>query len=222
MFFSLWYTVGESGTRGAPPCGCLPLSLFDLIDVPLSLLLHFIPLSLPLLCLPIGAVLYHLYMYMVAFLALRILYVVALVCFVFVPWCFPSWIPPWRWCPLQATSTPASFCLLSFLFFSFPTVFVPNLFWCNFLYLVTTAGFVADQLIMWEFCFNLSSSCDMGEPGMGSAPLSFYPSRCSLCLYTSFFYFPWLLSPSLHLCFYSAVCCIRCPCLHAWVVSHRL
>ena len=33
-----------------------------------------------------------------------------------------------------------------FLFFSFPTVFVPNLFWCNFLYLVTTAGFVADQL----------------------------------------------------------------------------
>ena len=38
-----------------------------------------------------------------------------------------------------------------FLFFSFlfrPTVFVPNLFWCNFLYLVTTAGFVADQLIM--------------------------------------------------------------------------
>ena len=27
------------------------------------------------------------------------------------------------------------------------------------------------------------------------------PSRCSLCLYTSFFYFPWLLSPSLYLCF---------------------
>ena len=34
-----------------------------------------------------------------------------------------------------------------FLFF-FPTVSVPDLFWCNFLYLVTTAGFVADQLIM--------------------------------------------------------------------------
>ena len=45
-------------------------------------------------------------------------------------------------------TTPASFCLLSFLFFSFPTVFASNLFWCNFLYLVTTAGFVADQLIM--------------------------------------------------------------------------
>ena len=28
-----------------------------------------------------------------------------------------------------------------------PTVFVPALFWCNFLYLVTTAGFVADQLM---------------------------------------------------------------------------
>ena len=41
-------------------------------------------LSLSLLCLPIWAVLQHLYMYMVAFLALRILYVVALVCFVFV------------------------------------------------------------------------------------------------------------------------------------------
>ena len=41
-----------------------------------------------------------------------------------------------------------SFLFFSFLFFSFPNVFVPNLFWCNFLYLVTTAGFVADQLIM--------------------------------------------------------------------------
>ena len=33
-------------------------------------------------------------------------------------------------------------------FFFFPTVFVPDLFWCNLLYLVTTAEFVADQLIM--------------------------------------------------------------------------
>ena len=38
--------------------------------------------------------------------------------------------------------------LLSAFFPFFPTVFVPDLFWCNFLYLVTTAGFVADQLIM--------------------------------------------------------------------------
>ena len=35
-----------------------------------------------------------------------------------------------------------------FVLFCFPTVFVPDLFWCNFLNLVTTAGFVADQLIM--------------------------------------------------------------------------
>ena len=38
-------------------------------------------------------------------------------------------------------------CLSCFVLF-FPTVFVPDLFWCNFLYLVTTAGFVAGQLIM--------------------------------------------------------------------------
>ena len=30
--------------RDTPPCGCSPLSLFDLIAVPLCLLLHFIPL----------------------------------------------------------------------------------------------------------------------------------------------------------------------------------
>ena len=37
-------------------------------------------------------------------------------------------------------------CLSCFVFF--PTVFVPDLLWCNFLYNVTTAEFVADQLIM--------------------------------------------------------------------------
>ena len=59
----------------------------------------------------------------------------------------------WRRCPLLATLTPASFCLISSLFVCFvlfsPTVFVPGLFWYNFLYLVTTAaGFVADHLIV--------------------------------------------------------------------------
>ena len=47
VFASLLLFLGvfiPSGTRDAPPCGCLPLSLFDLIAVPLSLLLHFIPL----------------------------------------------------------------------------------------------------------------------------------------------------------------------------------
>ena len=71
---------------------------------------------------------------------------------------------------------------------SYFVLFFPTVFRCNFLYLVTTAGFVADQLIMRDkqqcvrlcvilvFCFNLSSSCDIGEPGMGSAPLSFLGS----------------------------------------------
>ena len=84
MFFFLpvMYRRGVRHSR-CPSLWLLPLSLFDLIAIPLSLLLHFIPLFLPLLCLPIWAVLHHLYMYMVAFLALRILYVVALVCFLF-------------------------------------------------------------------------------------------------------------------------------------------
>ena len=44
MFSPCDIPYGESGTRDARLCGCLPLSLFDLIVVPLSLLLHFIPL----------------------------------------------------------------------------------------------------------------------------------------------------------------------------------
>ena len=94
---------------------------------------------------------------MVAFLALRILYVVALVCFVFVPLFFPPESLPGDdvLCRLLPRPLPS----VCFLFFSFPTVFVPDFFGCNFLYLVTTAGFVADQLIMCDlvsffvFCF---------------------------------------------------------------------
>ena len=82
VFLPVMYRRGVRYSR-CPSLWLLPLSLFDLIAIPLSLLLHFIPLSLSLLCLPIWAVLHHLYMYMVAFLALRILYVVALVCFLF-------------------------------------------------------------------------------------------------------------------------------------------
>ena len=67
-------------------------------------------------------------MYMVAFLVLRILDVVALVCLVFVPWFFPLLNPFLAMMSSAGYSAPASFCLLSFLFFSFPTVFVPNLF----------------------------------------------------------------------------------------------
>ena len=146
VFLPVIYRRGVRYSR-CPSLWLLPLSLFDLIAIPLSLLLHFILLSLSLLCLPIWAVLHHLYMYMVAFLALRILYVVALVCFVFVPWFFPL-LNPFLAKMSSAGYFHARFLLSAFLFFSFPTVFAPNLFWCNFLYLVTTAGFVTDQLIM--------------------------------------------------------------------------
>ena len=84
-------------------------------------------------------------MYMVAFLALRILYVVALVCFVFCSLLFPLLTT------FLAMMSSAGYFHARFLlsvFFFFPTVPVPDLCWCNFLYLVTTAGFVADQLIM--------------------------------------------------------------------------
>ena len=84
-------------------------------------------------------------MYMVAFLALRILYVVALVCFVFVLWFYPPESLPGD--DVLYRLLPRSLSCVCFLFF-FPTVFVPDLFWCNFLYLVTITGFVADQLIM--------------------------------------------------------------------------
>ena len=103
-----------------PSLWLLTLFLFDLIAIPLSLLLHFIPLSLSLLCPPIWAVLHHLYMYMVAFLALRILYVVALVCFVFVPCFFCFFFPLLN--PSLAKMSSAGYCHARFLlpaFFSF-------------------------------------------------------------------------------------------------------
>ena len=83
-----------------------------------------------------------------------VLYVVALVYFAFV-FCFfpPESLPGGdvlcRLLPRPLSSVcflPCSFVLFCFVLFL--TVFVPDLFWCNFLYLVTTAGFVADQLIM--------------------------------------------------------------------------
>ena len=94
-------------------------------------------------------------MYMVAFLALRVLYVVALVYFAFVSWFFPPEPLPGDdvLCrllsrPLPCVSSTFFPVYLSYFVLFFPTVFVPDLFWCNFLYLVATAGFVADQLIM--------------------------------------------------------------------------
>ena len=121
-FLPVIYRRGVRYSR-CPSLWLLPLSLFDLIAIPLSLLLHFIPLSLSLLSLPIWAVLHHLYMYMVAFLALRILYVVALVCFLFFVPCFffgfcsPSESLPGKdvLCRLLPRPLPS----VCFLFFSF-------------------------------------------------------------------------------------------------------
>ena len=83
-------------------------------------------LSLSLLCLPIWAVLHYFNMYIVAFLALRILYVVALVCFVFCSLVFPLLNPV-----LAMVSSAGYFharFLLSAFFSFFSTVFVPDLF----------------------------------------------------------------------------------------------
>ena len=118
VFLPVMYRRGVRYSR-CPSLWLLPLSLFDLIAIPLSLLLHFIPLSLSLLCLPIWAVLHHLYMYMVAFLALRILYVVALVCFfVFVP-CFFSASESLPGKDVLCRLLPRPLSSVCFLFFSF-------------------------------------------------------------------------------------------------------
>ena len=117
VFLPVIYRRGVRYSR-CPSLWLLSLSLFDLIAIPLSLLLHFIPLSLSLLCLPIWAVLHHLYMYMVAFLALRILYVLALVCFCFCSLVFsPSESLPGKdvLCRLLPRPLPS----VCFLFFSF-------------------------------------------------------------------------------------------------------
>ena len=89
---------------------------------------------------------------MVAFLALRVLlYVVALVYFRFCFFVF-SLLNPFLAMMSFAGYFHARFllsaffpvCLSYYFVLFFPTVFVPDLFWCNFLYLVATAGFVAD------------------------------------------------------------------------------
>ena len=116
------------------------------------------------------------------FLALRVLYVVVLCSFRFCLFFASCFSPPQSLpgddflCRLISHPLPS-------VFFS-PIVFVPGLFWCPFLYLVTTAEFVADPLIMRNkkqrvrfcvfFCvwFHLSSSCDIGESGMRSTPIS--------------------------------------------------
>ena len=153
MYFlpAIQYTKGESGMgpapvfnlffifiyrqltpRDAPPCVCLPLSLFNLISVPLSLLLHLISLY--------GALVFLVFLpelsctaHMVAFLALRVLYVVVLGLFRF---CFLAFLPeslPGDDVLCSLLSRPLSSvcflpCLVVLFCFAFPTVFAPDLF----------------------------------------------------------------------------------------------
>ena len=55
----------------------------------------------------------------------------------------------------------------------------------------------------WCFVFNLSSSCDIGEPGMGFAPLSFLGSYLIAMLLVSVYLI--LLFPLIVLSFYPSV-----------------
>ena len=64
--------------------------------------------------------------------------------------------------PFLATMSFAGYFHVRFLLSAFfPTVFVPGLIWCNSLYLVTTAGLVADQ------SFSETLRVQYGEDGMG-------------------------------------------------------
>ena len=136
------------------------LSCFDLIAVPLSLL-HFIPPCGALVVLVLdlssylGCLALLIYVYGCLSSPTRIVCGCAGLfrfCFLVFPLLNPflammSFFAGY----FHARFLLAAFfpvCLSFFVLFCFPTVFVPDLFWCNFLYLATTAGFVADQLIM--------------------------------------------------------------------------
>ena len=91
------------------------------------------------------------------FLALRVLYyyVVSLCLFILLCLSFVSWFSLLS--PFLATMSLVGYFHVRFLLSAFPvclfclfspTVFVPGLFCFGSVYLVTTAGFVADQLIM--------------------------------------------------------------------------
>ena len=118
--------------RDASPCVCLPLSLFDLISVPLSLLLHFISLYGALVILVFLSEL-SCTAYVVAFLALRVLYVVVLGLFRFCFLAFLLEFLPGDDVLCGLLSRPLSSvcflpCLVVLFCFAFPTVFVPDLF----------------------------------------------------------------------------------------------
>ena len=156
FFFFFWQLT----PRDAPPCVYLPLSLFDLIAVPLSLLLHVMPLCVALVVLVLA---------LSSYLGCLALLIYVCIWLRFLPYAYYMWLP---WVisllflgfsllnPFLAKMSFAGYfhvrfllsdffpVCLSYLVLFFPTMFVPDLFWRNFLYLVTAAGFIADQLIM--------------------------------------------------------------------------
>ena len=119
--------------RDAPPCGCSPISLSDLI---LSLLLHFIPqcgaLVVLVLALPsyLGCLALLIYVYGCLSCHTHIIYM-------WLPWfvsfLFLGFSPPESLpgddvlCRLLPRPLPS----VCFFFFFFPTAFVPDLFWCS-------------------------------------------------------------------------------------------
>ena len=127
---------------------------FFLLLYPFSLLLHFIPLvgALVVLVLALSsylgclALLIYVYGCLSCHTHIILCGCPGLFRFLFLGFSTPESLPGDDvLCRLLPRPLPS----VCFLFFSFfPTVSVPDLFWCNFLYLVTTAGFVASQLIM--------------------------------------------------------------------------
>ena len=133
--------------------------LFDLIAVPLSFLLLFIPLCGALVVLVLalssylGCLALLIYVYGCPSCPTRIIWLPWFISLLFLVFPPPESLPGddvlCRLLPRPLPSVCFLPCLcVLFCFVFFLTVFVPDLFWCKFLYLVTTAGFVADQLIM--------------------------------------------------------------------------
>ena len=88
VFLPLIYRRGVRYSR-CPSLWLLPLSLFDLIAIPLSLLLHFIPLSLSLLVFLSGLSCTIYICIWLPFLPYAYFMWLPWFVFVFVPWFFP-------------------------------------------------------------------------------------------------------------------------------------
>ena len=162
LFLFLFFIFRQLTSRDAPPCVCLPLlSLFDLIAVvPLSLLLHFMSMCGALVVLVfalssyLGCLALLIYVYGCHSCPTRMIYMWS-------PWFISllflgfSILNPFLAKMSFAGYFHARFLLsaffpvcLSYFVLFFPIMFVPDLFWCNFLYLVNTAGFIADQQLI--------------------------------------------------------------------------